>query len=74
MGSGLSLTDYQLTEIVRRDLCNEYRCFLANRGMCKSQKKLCENYLEDEQYYLALREVNNILERIQSQRAKICTR
>jgi hypothetical protein len=73
MGSGISLSDYQVTEIVKRDLGNEYQKIIANRGVSNSQWKICKSYLEDELYYITLREINNSLERIQSQRVKNCT-
>lgn len=71
MGSGISLSEIQITTIVKRDLGIDYKKIIANRGVCNSQWEKCKSYMEDEKYYIILREINNSLERVQSQRVKI---
>jgi hypothetical protein len=67
MGSGISLSEIQVTTIVKRDLDIDYQKIIDNRT--GSQK--CKSYMEDEKYYITIREINNSLERVQSQRTKI---
>jgi hypothetical protein len=67
MGSGISLSEIQVTTIVKRDLGIDYQKIIDNR--MGSQK--CKSYMEDEKYNITLKEINNSLERIQSQRTKI---
>ncbi len=75
MGSGISLTDYQITEIIKRDINKEYLNLVEKRkletAMDNSQWRICKSFVEDEKYYMALRAVNNSLEQVQSQRMKI---
>jgi hypothetical protein len=71
MGSGISLSEIQVTTIVKRDLGIDYQKIIDNRtGSHGSQWEKCKSYMEDEKYYITLREINNSLERVQSQRAK----
>lgn len=75
MGSGISLTDYQITEIIKRDINKEYLNLVEKRkletAMDNSQWRICKSFVEDEKYYMTLRAVNNSLEQVQSQRMKI---
>jgi hypothetical protein len=71
MGSGLSLSVIQVIEIVKRDLDIAYKKIIANRGVCNSQYSICKSYMEDEQYYIKLRAINDSLEKIQSKQTKM---
>ncbi len=75
MGSGISLSDYQITEIIKREINNEYLSLVEKRKLEKtlnnSQWKICKSLVQDEKYYMSLRAVNDSLERVQSQRMKM---
>jgi hypothetical protein len=74
MGSGISLSDYQITEIIKREINKEYLDLIERRrletALNNSQWKICKSFVEDEKYYLSLRTIDDSLERIQSQRMK----
>ncbi len=75
MGSGISLSDYQITEIIKREINKEYLCIVEKRkletALNNSQWRICKSFVEDEKYYMTLRAVNNSLEEVQSKRMKI---
>ena len=70
MGSGICLSEIQVTTIIKRELGIDYQQIIDNRTGCDSQWAKCKSYMEDEKYYITLKEINNSLERVQSQRAK----
>jgi hypothetical protein len=74
MGSGISLSDYQITEIIKREINQDYLDLVEKRrletALNNSQWKIYKSFVEDEKYYMSLRTINDSLERIQSQRMK----
>ncbi len=75
MGSGISLSDYQITEIIKREINKEYLDLIERRrletALNNSQWKICKSFVEDEKYYLSLRTIDDSLERIQSYDTRI---
>ena len=50
MGSGISLSDKQVCQIVKRDLSIEYHTLCAARSGGKSIWELCKNQVDDVKY------------------------
>ena len=72
MGSGISLTDYQLTEIIKRDLAIEYQQIISKRKPCYSLYEEYRNWLDGEKYYRQLKQINDSLEQRQSKKKTGC--
>ncbi len=50
MGSGISLSDEQLTQIVKRDLKIEYNTLVATRKPCATAWETYRNYLDEAKF------------------------
>lgn len=50
MGSGISLSDEQVTQIIKRDLTQEYHTLYTNRKPCAPEWESYRNFLDEEKY------------------------
>lgn len=60
MGSGISLSDKQLTQIIKRDLTIEYRTLCATRKPCASAWEKYRNELDEARYKGSVRAIDLI--------------
>ena len=66
MGSGISLSDKQVCQIIKRDLSLEYHTLIIHRKYNASPWELCKNYVDDAKYNV----LNNYIDSIYKLRQK----
>lgn len=60
MGSGLSLTDKQVTYIMKRDLLIDYNILIKNRHPCAHDWTLYRNQLDNDTYVNKVKKIEQI--------------
>ena len=71
MGSGISLSEQHIADIIKRDLDIQHKKHMSNLPPCIPQYETLRNYIENESYRGKLNHIDRLTERLTNNKVNI---